>query len=79
VLIASMTRAQERVEPVLEPLRDRVLFLKHNLNARALGALTKELDGVTQNVEALLADLQKSIAEADAFIAEMDKARQAES
>jgi hypothetical protein len=79
VLIASMTRAQKRVEPVLEPLRDRVLFLKHNLNARALGALTKELDGVTQNVEALLADLQKSIAEADAFIAEMDKARQAES
>ena len=78
-LIASMTRAQKRVEPVLQPLRDRVLFLKHNLNARALGALTKELDGVSENVEALVADLQKSIAEADAFIAEMDRAKQAES
>jgi hypothetical protein len=74
-----MSRAQKRVEPVLQPLRDRVLFLKHNLNARALGALTKELDGVSENVEALIADLQRSIAEADAFLAEMDKAKQAES
>jgi DUF2959 family protein len=78
-LIASMTRAQKRVEPVLQPLRDRVLFLKHNLNARALGALTRELDGVSENVDALVADLQKSIAEADAFLAEMDRAKKAES
>jgi hypothetical protein len=63
---------------VLKPLRDRVLFLKHNLNARALGALTKELDGVSGEVDALVADLQKSIAEADAFIADMEKAKQAE-
>ena len=41
-----MARAHARVEPVLQPLRDRVLFLKHNLNARALGALTKELGTV---------------------------------
>jgi inorganic pyrophosphatase len=36
-MIASMERAEERVEPVLQPLRDRVLFLKHNLNANAIG------------------------------------------
>jgi chromosome segregation ATPase len=73
-LIASMTKAQERVEPVLKPLRDRVLFLRHNLNARALGALTQELDTVRTGVDALIADLQRSIADADAFIAEMEKA-----
>jgi Protein of unknown function (DUF2959) len=31
-LIASMTRAESRIEPVLSSLRDRVLFLKHNLD-----------------------------------------------
>ena len=73
-LIASMTKAQTRVEPVLKPLRDRVLFLKHNLNARALGALTKELDTMRTDVDELLADMQRSIAEADAFIQDMEKA-----
>jgi Protein of unknown function (DUF2959) len=31
-LIGSMTRAESRIEPVLSSLRDRVLFLKHNLD-----------------------------------------------
>jgi len=77
-LIQAMTRAQQRVDPVLKPLRDRVLFLKHNLNARAMGALSKELDSVTTEVDALIADLQKSVAEADAFLAEMDQAKKAD-
>jgi uncharacterized coiled-coil DUF342 family protein len=72
-LIASMARAHARVEPVLKPLRDRVLFLKHNLNARALGSLTKELDTVRTGVDELVADMQRSIAEADAYIAAMEK------
>lgn len=73
-LIASMARAQARVEPVLKPLRDRVLFLKHNLNARALGALTGELATMRTDVDELVADMQRSIAEADAFIQDMEKA-----
>jgi len=77
-LIQGMARAQKRVEPVLKPLRDRVLFLKHNLNARAMGALSKELDGVTAEVDALVEDLQKSVAEADAFLAEMEQAKKAD-
>jgi hypothetical protein len=72
-LIASMAKAHARVEPVLRPLRDRVLFLKHNLNARALGALTRELDTVRTGVDELIADMQRSVAEADAFIAAMER------
>jgi len=72
-LIASMARAHARIEPILQPLRDRVLFLKHNLNARALGALTSELGSVRTNVDELVVDMQKSIAEADAFIADMER------
>jgi hypothetical protein len=72
-LLASMQRAEKRIDPVLQPLRDRVLFLKHNLNAKALGALTRELTDVEGQVDALVTDLQRSIAEADAFLAEMER------
>jgi len=72
-LIAAMSKAQARIEPILRPLRDRVLFLKHNLNARALGSLTRELATVRTGVDELIVDMQKSIAEADAFIAQMEK------
>jgi hypothetical protein len=72
-LIASMARTHARVDPILQPLRDRVLFLKHNLNARALGALTRELGTVRTGVDELVADMQRSVAEADAFIADMER------
>ena len=72
-LIASMARAHARVGPILQPLRDRVLFLKHNLNARALGALTRELGTVRTGVDELVADMQRSVADADAFIADMER------
>lgn len=74
-VIAAMRRSEQRIEPVLRPLRDRVLFLKHNLNAKALGALTSELTAVEGNVDSLIAELQTAIAEADAYLAEMEEAR----
>ena len=67
-LIRSMEKAQRRIEPVLKPLRDRVLFLKHNLNAQAIGALDAELLAVRTNVNALIADLEAAISEADQFV-----------
>lgn len=73
-LIRSMEKAQRKIEPVMSPLRDRVLFLKHNLNAQAIGAIDAELVKVRTNVDALVADLEASIAEAEAFIKEMDVA-----
>ncbi len=71
-LIASMERVETRIDPVLVPLRDRVLFLKHNLNARALGSLTKELTAISGNVDALVADMQRAIADADAYLKTME-------
>ena len=66
-----MERAEARITPVLKPMRDRVLFLKHNLNARAIGSLNKELVAVRGNVDSLVAELERSIKEADDFIKEM--------
>jgi Skp family chaperone for outer membrane proteins len=72
-LITAMHTAESRIEPVLQPLREQVLFLKHNLNAQAIGSLTDELTSVEGQVDRLVADMEKAIAEADAFIATMPK------
>ena len=68
-LIGSMKKAESRLEPVLVPLRDQVLFLKHNLNAQAIGGLQDELGSVQTNVDSLVRDMNLAIAEADKFIA----------
>ncbi|MDX2428374.1 MAG: DUF2959 domain-containing protein [Xanthomonadales bacterium] len=70
-LMASMRRAERSMEPVLEAFQDQVLFLKHNLNARAIGALRDELDSIERDTANLIKQMQKAIAEANAFIDSM--------
>ena len=67
-LISAMKKAESRLEPVLVLLRDQVLFMKHNLNARAIAGLSQELASVQTNVDQLVTDMEKAIAEADVFI-----------
>ena len=67
-LMASMKQAESKLEPALKPLRDQVLFLKHNLNAKAIGGLTAEVASIQTKVDDLVRDLQASVVEADAFI-----------
>ncbi|MFB8831433.1 DUF2959 domain-containing protein [Azotobacter sp. CWF10] len=67
-LLNRMQAAEKRIEPVLSVLRDQVLFLKHNLNARAIGALQGEYRSLQGNVDQLLRDMQRSIDEADSFV-----------
>jgi predicted nucleic acid-binding Zn-ribbon protein len=70
-LIKAMKRAEAKLEPALAPLRDQVLFMKHNLNARAIAGLSEELTSVQTNVDRLVRDMESAIAEADAFIASL--------
>jgi len=70
-LIKAMKRAEGKLEPALAPLRDQVLFMKHNLNARAIAGLSNELISVQTNVDRLVRDMESAIAEADAFIASL--------
>ena len=67
-LLQRMKAAEKRIAPVLAVLRDQVLFLKHNLNARAIGALQGEYRTLQSNVDQLMADMQRAIDEADSFI-----------
>jgi len=68
-LIQSMRRAESSMKPVLEIFQDQVLALKHNLNAQAIGSLRKELASIEQQTSSLLRDMERSIAEANKFIA----------
>ncbi|MEM1203813.1 MAG: DUF2959 domain-containing protein [Acidobacteriota bacterium] len=72
-LLASMEKAASSMDPVLVKLRDQVLFLKHNLNAQALGSLDQQAELLQSDIVRLIGDMQTSIAEADRFIAEMSK------
>lgn len=72
-LMKAMRRAESKIEPVLTPLRDQVLYLKHNLNAKAIASLQSELGRVEGNVSSLIKDMEAAIREADAFIGRMEE------
>lgn len=73
-LMKVMEQAAARMEPVLVAFRDQVLFLKHNLNAQAVSALSGTSRDLRQDISRLIADMEKSIKEADAFISSMQTA-----
>ena len=73
-LLQRMKAAEKRIAPVLAVLHDQVLFLKHNLNARAIGALQGEYRTLQSNVDQLMADMQRAIDEADSFIRRLQAA-----
>ena len=72
-LMSSMRRAEQTIDPVLASLKDNVLYLKHNLNARAIASLKGELSTVNQDVENLISAMQRAIAESNAFIEDMQQ------
>lgn len=67
-LLKLMHRAAERMEPVLSTFRDQVLFLKHNLNAQAIASLGSTHRELEADISRLIADMEASIRESEAFI-----------
>lgn len=74
-LIAAMKNAESRIQPVLTVFNDQVMYLKHNLNARAIASLKGELKTLQSNVSTLVAAMEKSINEANTFISNMEKTK----
>jgi len=72
-MLAAMRKAEKTMPPVLDVLRDQVLFLKHNLNARAVAAIKTELVTVQRDVNSLIIQMERSISEAEQFISQMQK------
>lgn len=67
----SLKRAEAKMQPVLSALKDNTLFLKHNLNARAIGSLKGEFGGIKRDIDRLVLEMKRSIQASDKFIKEM--------
>jgi len=72
-LVSVMRQAEAKMQPVLRVFSDQVLRLKHELNASAIASLQGTTVQVEQDVAALIQDMERSINEANAFIAQLDK------
>jgi len=66
-----MRKAERKIDPVLTSLKDNVLYLKHNLNARAIASLKGELASVNDDVERLISAIQSAIRESNIFVTQL--------
>jgi len=67
-LIKAMHKAEGKIQPVLAAFKDQVLYLKHNLNARAIAALQHEFLDIGMDIAQLLLAMEQIIAEANEFV-----------
>jgi hypothetical protein len=67
-LIKAMQRAESKIQPVLAAFKDQVLYLKHNLNARAIAALQHEFIEISIDISQLIQAMEQTIAEANLFV-----------
>ena len=67
----AMRRTEDKIAPVLTAFHDQVLFLKHNLNARAIGSLKGTTASIQTDVADLIQSIDASSAEADNLIASL--------
>ncbi len=70
-LVRTMHAAADRMDPILVKFRDKVLLLKANLNAQAVAGLSGTARSLEADVSRLVADMEKSIREAETFLAGM--------
>jgi hypothetical protein len=70
-LVGVMRGAAAKMDPVLAAFRDQVLFLKHNLTARAIASLQQNADRMQLDVANLIKEMEAAIAESNAFIEQM--------
>ena len=70
-LQVAMIGAKESMTPVLRDLKDYVLYLKHNLNARAISSLKEEMNNIEIDIKELVEEMDKSIREAELFAKEI--------
>lgn len=70
-LLSAMKAAESKMKPVLAAFKDQELFLKHNLNAKAIASLQGTANEIQNDVSQLIREMEASINEANAFISQM--------
>jgi hypothetical protein len=71
VYMRAMHKTEDQIEPVLKAFRDQVLFLKHNLNSRAIGSLKGTSTALQGDVADLIQSIDASSQEADKLISSL--------
>ncbi|AZG74985.1 DUF2959 domain-containing protein [Shewanella livingstonensis] len=72
-LVKSMRRAEAKMPPILTAMKDNMLYLKHNLNAQAIGAIKGDFANLQTDISSLINEMNKSIAESNKFIESMEQ------
>ena len=70
-ILHQMNAAYAMIQPVLNVLQDNTLYLKHNLNARAVRGISNEVLSVEEKVKVLIEQMENSIAESKQFVQSM--------
>lgn len=70
-MLTSMHQAEKSMEPVLRIFHDNVLFLKHNLNAQAIGSLKGEFTALKGEIGRLVSQMNQAIEKSNSFIADI--------
>ena len=72
-MLSAMKRAEKKMDPVLNTLRDNTLYLKHNLNASAVGSLQGEFMSLEKDIAYAIQQMNAAIAESDKFLAQLNQ------
>lgn len=70
-LQVTMHKTEKDLAPVLSALEEQVIFLKHNLNAQALGSLQGEALSIEGDFKSLSLSIHKSISESQIFLSNL--------
>ncbi|MEL4294367.1 DUF2959 domain-containing protein [Shewanella xiamenensis] len=74
-LIKTMRRAESKMPPILTAMKDNMLYLKHNLNAQAIGAIKGEFASLQTDISGLIKEMNKSINESTKFIEALENSK----
>ena len=72
-MLASMHKAEKSMDPILGTFHDNVLYLKHNLNAQAIGSLRSEFAGLKVRIEDLVENMNDAITHSNQFIKDLEQ------
>ena len=63
--------SESKIQPVLAAFKDQVLYLKHNLNARAIATLQHEFIEISIDISQLIQAMEHTITEASYFLSSL--------
>ena len=70
-MLASMLAVEKNLDATLKQFHDQVIYLKHNLNAKALGSFKGEFQSIQDDMRKLVRQINQSSQEAEEFVQQL--------